>query len=650
YILRFLTKNRLDTTLLFVYKNKNMQLLSGRIKETVIISITVIVILSYGLFFYLQNITENNIRSSLFEQQKMRQVDSTLGISEHIGSDINLAVAMLDTLVNSFYLQQGDVAGDGIKKLMKEKYTQFNTIIDRLFILDKDDILVNSFAPLGSETFLGIDFSFRDWVKETRKGLTPVFSNGFERQDVYRIFITYPIVNSETGEYIGLVGVSIPTVNFFAQYGNVRDVSSQFLVVFDRDGIMLANGASRTLVGKNFFGYETQEFINHNKILNNLTQNLLAGNSGFAVYNYGIGERLTTAYPIYVNNKPTYFIQVVTPTSEIYSQINDVLLTERLKMFSLLAGTTAAIAVLIIFLVKWSSTLGNEVKRRTRQLNVSNQQLYSKTSELKLTNESLIESNKKLESANKQLEVHDKMQKDFINIAAHELRTPIQPILALAQVLRSRKEKDNNSREIDEDLSLLDAVIRNAKRLKRLAEDILDVTKIESHSLILHKERFNLNEVISNTVQDIRNQIGNGKVKLLYEFDKDSLFIEADRERITQVISNLLGNAIKFTKEGTISIVLEKKDSKVTFNIKDTGTGIDFEILPRLFTKFATKSFEGTGLGLFVSKSIIEAHGGKMWAENNADGKGATFSFTLPLSKQEQEQQQQLRRVEHRNQ
>ena len=258
-----------------------------------------------------------------------------------------------------------------------------------------------------------------------------------------------------------------------------------------------------------------------------------------------------------------------------------------------------------------------------------------------------MESNKKLESANKRLEVHDKMQKDFINIAAHELRTPIQPILALAQVLRSRKEKNNKGKEIEE-ISLLDAVIRNAKRLQRLAEDILDVTKIESHSLILHKERFNLNEVISNTIQDIsRNEISNGKVKLRYEFDKDLLFIEADKERITQVISNLLSNAVKFTKEGTISISVEKKDSKVTFNIKDTGTGIDSEILPRLFTKFASKSFEGTGLGLFVSKSIVEAHGGKMWAENNADGNGASFSFSLPLNKQEQEQ---LKSVEHMNQ
>jgi signal transduction histidine kinase len=624
-----------------------MQLLSGRIKETVIISIIVIVILSYGLFFYLQSITESNIRHSLFEEQKMRQMESTQQISEHIGSDISLATAMLDTLANSFYLQQGDVAGDGIKKLMKDKYMQFNTVIDRLFILDKDDIMVNSFAPIGSETFLGIDFSFRDWVKETRKGLVPVFSAGFERQDVYRIFITYPVINRETSQYIGLVGASIPTVNFFAHYGNVLDIDSQFLVAFDRNATLLAVGASQDLVGKNFFGYETQQFINHNKILNNLTQNLLAGNFGYAVYDYGEGERLTTAYPIFVNDKPIYFIQLVTPTLQIYSDINDVLVTERAKMFSLLAGTTAAVAVLIILLIKWSSTLGNEVKKRTKELSVSNQQLYSKTSELKITNESLMESNKKLESANKRLEVHDKMQKDFINIAAHELRTPIQPILALAQVLRSRKEKNNKGKEIEEEISLLDAVIRNAKRLQRLAEDILDVTKIESHSLILHKERFNLNEVISNTIQDIRNQISNGKVKLLYEFDKDSFFIEADKERITQVISNLLNNAVKFTKEGTISIVVEKKDSKVTFNIKDTGTGIDPEILPRLFSKFASKSFEGTGLGLFVSKSIIEAHGGKMWAHNNADGKGAIFSFSLPLTKQEQ---QQLKSVEHMNQ
>ncbi|MGH9997773.1 MAG: sensor histidine kinase, partial [Nitrososphaeraceae archaeon] len=127
----------------------------------------------------------------------------------------------------------------------------------------------------------------------------------------------------------------------------------------------------------------------------------------------------------------------------------------------------------------------------------------------------------------------------------------------------------------------------------------------------------------------------NVAVKLLYEpNNKDNnIAVEADRGRLIQVISNLLDNAIKFTKEGTISIITEEKDSKVVVSVKDTGTGIDPEILPRLFSKFATKSYSGTGLGLFICKSIVEAHGGSIWAENNSDGKGATFSFTLPLSK-----------------
>ena len=612
-----------------------MNLLSGRIKKIGTISIVAIVILSYGLFFYLQSITENSIRHSLFEQQKMQQIASTREISEHIGSDLSLVTAMLDNLANSHDVQQGDLSGNGIKTLMKEKYSQFNSVIDRLFILDKDDIMVNSFAPLGSETFLGTDFSFRDWVKETRIGLKPVFSNGFERQDVYRIFITFPIINRESSQYVGLIGASIPTVNFFAHYGNVGNISSPFLVAFDNNATLLAISINQTLMGKNFFGHEVQQFVNQNEILNNLTHSLLAGNSGYAVYDYGKGERLTTAYPIFVDNKPTYFIEIVTPTSEVYSHINDVLFTERIKMFSLLAGTTAAIAILIIFLIKWSSILGEEVKRRTRELNVSNQQLHSKTAELRKTNESLIESNKKLESAYKQLELHDKMQKDFINIAAHELRTPIQPILGLVQVLRSRMDNANNKdKDRTEESYLLDVVIRNARRLQRLAEDILDVTRIESQALTLNKERLNLIEVISNTIQDIKSQVDSKKVNILYESDRD-IFVEADKERIIQVISNLLSNALKFTIEGPILVSVEQKDRYATINIKDTGSGIDSEILPRLFSKFATKSFEGTGLGLFISKSIIEDHGGKMWAENNADGeKGATFSFSLPLIEQ----------------
>jgi signal transduction histidine kinase len=233
------------------------------------------------------------------------------------------------------------------------------------------------------------------------------------------------------------------------------------------------------------------------------------------------------------------------------------------------------------------------------------------------------------------------MQKEFINVAAHELRTPIQPILGLTEFVYS-KITDAYQRE------LLDAVIRNAKRLQQLTEDILDITRIESKSLKLNKELFNLDDVISTVVEEYKNQIekeGND-IELVYATSEDNIvvLIDADRARITQVIFNLLSNAIKFTKKGTITIKSEKEDhhhhqhqkediqQEVIVSVKDTGEGIDHEILPRLFSKFATKSYHGTGLGLFISKSIVQAHSGRIWAENNTDGKGATFYFSLPLS------------------
>ncbi|MGC2574875.1 MAG: ATP-binding protein, partial [Candidatus Nitrosopolaris sp.] len=224
----------------------------------------------------------------------------------------------------------------------------------------------------------------------------------------------------------------------------------------------------------------------------------------------------------------------------------------------------------------------------------------------------------------------EKVKDDFVNIAAHELRTPIQPILGLADILRSKETEGGERAEY------LDAIIRNAKRLQRLTEDILDITRIESKSLDLKKELFNLSEMILSVIPDSKNHIAKQhKDNLKLEFtDPKDVFIKADKGRINQVILNLLSNAIKFTKEGSVSItaIIVPKSNEIVVNISDTGAGIDSEILPRLFTKFATKSTTGTGLGLFISKSIIEAHGGKIWGKNNyPDGKGATFGFSLPL-------------------
>lgn len=276
-------------------------------------------------------------------------------------------------------------------------------------------------------------------------------------------------------------------------------------------------------------------------------------------------------------------------------------------------------------------------------------------SKLKESNSSLIESNSRLKEREEIIRIQyeklkeaDKMKDEFINVAAHELRTPIQPILGMTGLLHSRI-KDPEQRE------LLDVTIRNTKRLKRLTDEILDVTKIESKSLNLKKEKFDLNDVIVNCINDItinrRSNSEEKEVKIIYE-PKD-ISLEADKERISQVISNLLSNALKFTKEGSISIVTNivsntlsntvsnsvsngnrNNNSKVgIISVKDTGQGVSPDILPSLFSKFVSKSFEGTGLGLFICRNIIEAHGGQIWAENNINGGGATFSFTLPLAK-----------------
>jgi signal transduction histidine kinase len=261
---------------------------------------------------------------------------------------------------------------------------------------------------------------------------------------------------------------------------------------------------------------------------------------------------------------------------------------------------------------------------------------------LKESNKILEEREEVIRTQYEKLEETDKMKDEFINVAAHELRSPIQPILGITGLLQS-KIKDKELRE------LMDVTTRNAKRLCTLTENILDVTKIESQSLKLNKEQFNLNDVIVNCINDITTNADfknkeNGR-KIVYE-PKQGIFVEADKIRVTQVISNLLSNALKFTEEGTISvsIVKEKKKeedgnstddgSEVIVSVKDAGAGIHPEILPRLFSKFATTSYKGTGLGLFICKSIIEAHGGKIWAENNVGVRGATFTFSLPLIEQ----------------
>lgn len=596
-----------------------MTLISGKLMYIGVISVIIIAVVSYGLFFFFQRVNEKSIRESIFEQELERQINSTKSISLHVSSDLRLVTSMLQDFADSIYLQNEMLSGDKVSKVLEEKFKQLNSVtkVDSLLITDNEGIITIHKASKGLETFVNIDISSNEYMKQTKASLQPVYSDGFTGIDgKYRIVITYPITSVDDGHYIGTVVANIPTIEFFKNYGNVNDINSQFLVAFDTKGNLLAVGASGDLVGKNFFGNETQQFINYNKELNNLTQYLLAGNIGHAMYDYGRGERLNTQSPILVETKPIYFLQVVTPTDRIYLKINSVLFTEGIKMFSLLTGTTAAIIVLVFLLRKWYSILQEEVTKRTRDLN---------------------ESNYKLMKANESLKIKDEAQNQFINVAAHELRTPIQPILNAIYLLQS------SNLSIVKKNQYMDIIKRNTEKLGSLAEDILDVTRIESNSLKLMNERLNLYDLILNSIEEYRRdiQLIYKDLTVNYENSNKSIYVRGDKMRLSQVLHNLLDNAGKFTKKGSITVTTVIKSDKVQVTVKDTGIGIHPEIFPKLFSKFVTKSDRGTGLGLFISKSIIEAHGGNIWAESDSQQKGATFIFTLPLLNQDN--------IEHQN-
>ncbi len=223
-----------------------------------------------------------------------------------------------------------------------------------------------------------------------------------------------------------------------------------------------------------------------------------------------------------------------------------------------------------------------------------------------------------------QLEIHDKMQRDFVNIAAHELRTPVQAIINYAELARSNA--DNKEEYYDK-------LLRSVFRLHKLTEDILDAARIESKTLRLNKEAFLLNEVLRSTLDEQRRSAAKKGLKLRLE-QPQPVYIFGDKSRVSQVLANLLINAVKFTDSGSIKVAaqFDKKNWKALVRVSDTGIGIEKSMVPLLFARFNARSESGTGLGLFISKSIIEAHGGKIWVEKSEPGRGSTFTFELPVS------------------
>ncbi len=479
-------------------------------------------------------------------------------------------------------------------------------------------------SNMNQSTYLkyrGTDLSYRPYFIVPKGTHEAYYSSLIDSNDkVPRLYISYPIINGTTGIFKGVVvaGINVYTLGNLLKNQLFPQFNST-IGLLDRNGIILYTNPQQ-YVGENVFGNKFQSLLSsllhpHESItlLNNLIKTSLQGSTGSGDILVN-GKTSTIAYePVLVRGQ--YFLTLY--ISAQHNLATDVggLIDQQRYFTILIISLVGGVATIIAFLVfSWNKRLENVVNTRT--------------AELKTANDSLA-------AANERLKIHDKMQQEFINIASHEMKTPTQAILGYSKLIQRHPEK----REV-----MMEAIARNATRLQRLTNDILDVTRIETQSLKLNMERVNLNGLMSDIMEDYRNEIekSNKDVKLLHEPQDQTIELEVDKNRLTQVISNLLSNAIKFTKKGIIRVTEEVKDSKALVSIKDTGQGIDLEIFPRLFLKFAAKSETGTGLGLFISKSIVEAHGGKIWAENNdsSDGKkGATFTFSIPLSKPEQDKQ-----------
>jgi signal transduction histidine kinase len=584
---------------------------------------TILSILSYQY----SSFTASKIAGIASEDVRSNARIEAYHLSQILIHSINSITNNLEALTNSVPLLYSD--NQTVKFLLNNAQDSTRELTSAYYLLDSNGKVISWSNSSDSDLQLqrDLDLSKMEYYLAPRNTKMPYYSTVNRSPSGDKIFISFPILSTSvdtarntdtpntTGSFRGVI-VSAIDVNRVGKF--LQDRLSPELVsnvgLMDKNGIFLY-ARNESLIGKNFLSKDFQSTIPSNikNSYNDILKRSLGPRAG--AQDVSISDKTTTiSYrPIIIDGKQLWTLYIGSP----HTLTSDVgLLIEQQKNFStMVVIIIGAIAIGIAFIIlSWNKRLKTSVMNRTL--------------ELKRANDSLIESNRLLEAANEQLKVHDRMQKEFINVAAHELRTPIMPILGDAQYIERQFDNDDPRIQIEKDQ--VSSLIRNAKRLDRLASDILDVTRIESKSLKLNKEKFNLKDIVLSNLVDIKRFEYEGSGFPDIKYTPKDIIVNADKGRLSQVIANLLSNAIKFTDKGVITIKTSESDGEVIASIRDSGSGIDPEIFPKLFSKFITKSDRGTGLGLFISKSIIESHGGKIWAENNRFEPGATFYFSLP--------------------
>ncbi|MGE5684522.1 MAG: ATP-binding protein [Nitrososphaerota archaeon] len=535
----------------------------------------------------------------------------------------------LQGLSNSISLL--DIENDDIQRLFDSAQSSTKDLTNGYYMFDMNGEIISKTSNKSIEaSYFGIQANSSDIFLSPNSRNTTYYSSIIDVNNQFPLlFISYPVlknnitVNNSTSQsnMSNFEGIVFTTIDL-SKLGEFlqKELSPEFasnVGLIDKNGVILYS-QNRNVVGKNYLTSEFQDLIppEIKDIYNNILTTSLTGGSGLRDISFNDNMTTIAYQPITLDGEFLWSLYISTPHS-LASNVG-YLINQQKNFSTIVIIVVGSMAFGIAFLIlSWNKRLEGAVQSRTVQL--------------KKTNESLIESNSLLASANKQLEIHDNMQKEFINVAAHELRTPIMPILGEAELIENDLSDNEFASVSKEQIS---SIIRNAKRLDRLAADILDVTNIEGKSLKLNKTTFDIDEILSELVTEYSRHIENDQSKnkeLKISYEPIHVRIFADRYRITQVISNIINNAIKFTDQGSIAIEGTVSSSELTIKIIDTGKGIDKEIVNRLFDKFVSRSEQGTGLGLFISKNIMESHGGTIIGYNNENGTGATFVFTLPI-------------------
>ncbi|MEO9294182.1 MAG: sensor histidine kinase [Nitrososphaera sp.] len=576
-----------------------------------------ILVTSYVLFFVFQISNEFATLNSVFEYNKQSQKQVTKVIAGAINAKFTQVEGMLRHVqdANDLDLAVQTANPQSIAALGRtnESLRLMSNEMNALALIDERGRVVASVGPVAQ--FQTGDIIPSSWISNAKES-GPVFLGQGKTANV--LSFASPILD-EKGNFAGMIIISVPSILLQSDFSVTDSTPYSYVAIVDRQLNFLAS-SEQDLVDSSIVQDtgEIQGDINPTVAL----QSILDGNAkqtdNNIVYRNDEGEFLITAQPVTFYGKP-YLVIVKSDTASFYSSIENVLYQNRIQMFSILAAN-GVLTVVIASFVSRNISLDKQVKEKTKELSESN----ARVSEQKL----------QLEKANEELKRLDQLKTEFLGIASHELKTPITPILLYAEMAKYG--------DVDKDVAI-DVILGQAMILKQLSQDILEVSRIDSKNLKPDKRETRIVDLLNNSISSQKGKL-RPDVTITLDADENTI-VRVDPLRITQVVNNILDNAAKLTKEGTITVkkrtvvVQEGSEAKsmVEISIKDNGPGIPAELFPKLFGKFITEdingmNLQGTGLGLYICKGIIEIHGGRIWAQNNADGKGATFTFTLPIA------------------